>query len=221
MNDDLSELQRSLELITAAQLPPDVELDRESAELRAAWSAFGKLLDAAQAGGEFPAQTLQPPRIGRRCRWPLVAIAVLAATVLLAITVALHLRRAPGSTISGASAEVAVKGPDVSPRSAVTTGSRPVKFSLVITGVTPRSPVITGNRSAGVSHRATSGTAKPIAAASRDTRQQWNDPLDQQMHRVDAMVMQVRDDSLASTVGSGQIRYQFEKIPKGIDEVSF
>jgi hypothetical protein len=107
VSDDPNEIQRRLELITTARLPPDVELDRESAELRATWLAFGKLLDAAQAGVGRPAQPLWSPPARSRRRWPLIAIAALAATVLLVVTVAWHLRGGTGSTASHSSAEVA------------------------------------------------------------------------------------------------------------------
>jgi hypothetical protein len=116
---------------------------------------------------------------------------------------------------------VAVKSPEVSPGSAVSSGSRPVKFSLSIKGGAFRSVVTRGNRSLGVSLHSTSGAAKPEAAASQDTRWPWNDPLDQQMNRAGTTVMQVREHPLALTSGPGLIQYQFEKIGKGIDEGSF
>jgi hypothetical protein len=63
--------------------------------------------------------------------------------------------------------------------------------------------------------------AKAEAAASRNTRLEWSDPLDEQIDRAGRAVAQVRDDSLASAAGSGLIRYQFEDIRKGINEGSF
>ena len=226
MSDDLNTLQRRLELITAPQLPANVELDQESAELRATWSAFGKLLDAARAGvepptRELPTRTLPAPPAGRRGQWPLVAAVALAATVLLAVTVAAHLHARPGSTAARSPADVAVKSPDVAPRPAVASGNRPVKFSLFIKGVAPSSAATSASRPVRVSVRWTSAAAKPKAVASRDTRWQWHDPLDQEMDRVGAAVMQARDNSFASAAGPGLTQPQFTEIRKGIDVASF
>jgi hypothetical protein len=199
VSDDLNELQRRQELITAAQLPPNAGLDRESAELRATWLAFGKLLEAARAGVEPPPPTLPSPLAGRRWQRPLVAITALVATVLLAVTVATHLRWGAGPAAPRSSAEMAVKSANVPPRSAV--GS--------------------GNGQMGLSRPSAVSKAKPEAAASRATHLEWSDPLDEQFDRMGRTVVKVRDDSLASAAGPGLIQYQLENIRKGIDEGPF
>lgn len=174
-------------------------MDRESAELRATWLAFGKLLDAARAGIEPPAQTLPSPSTRRRWLWPPAAVAALAATVLLAVTVATQVRWGAGSTASRSSADVAVKRPDVPPRSEISSSSRLMGITL------PSAPT----------------KAKPLAAASRVTDMEWNDSLDERIDRAGRAVVEVRDDSLASAAGPGLFQYHLEDIRKGIDEGPF
>lgn len=131
MSDDLSELQRRLEQITAGRDAAGAELDPESAELRAAWLAFGELLEADQSGVGSAARPLRLPPTGRRRGWPLAAVAAMAASVLVAVTVLWHTRTVtPGPAASGSPAAVAVKNatPPVPLQTAPARSAQPSSF---------------------------------------------------------------------------------------------
>jgi len=92
-DDDLKNMQRSLERATAAKDAPQVGLDSQTASLREAWLAFGRLLEAAQPSTELPLdrwKTTPPP--ARNRRWILPAAAVLAASLLVGVVAVWMLR---------------------------------------------------------------------------------------------------------------------------------
>ena len=156
-------------------------MEPEYAELRATWREFGKLLDAAGAGIEPPPQAVWTS-LASSIRWrPLTAIGALAATVLLAVTLALHLRGWAEPAAPHRSADLAENVPL---RPAASSGSRLVSAAL--------SP--------------TPERAKADAADSRDTRLPWHDPLDEQIDRLGLAVVQVRDNSLVLATGPGLIQ---------------
>jgi len=102
-------LEQQLEWATARDLPPDALLDQETTSLREAWLAFGQLLAAAQPAPDQPLKCLSdPPGRGRRW-WLLAAIAGLAASLLVAATIAWTARRTESvAVITAPSVEVAV-----------------------------------------------------------------------------------------------------------------
>jgi len=99
VSDQPSELQRRLELATAADLPPNATLDDETASLREGWLALGKLLETSQPMcGELP--RLRPVRrpTDHDAFWEPTGVAMLAASLVIALTLALALIgvKAPG-----------------------------------------------------------------------------------------------------------------------------
>jgi hypothetical protein len=111
MNDDLRQLARQLEQATAGPDAPKAALDPQTASLREAWLAFGQLLEAATSTpGALPeAMPWTPPR-GHR-RWLLPAALAMAASLLVALTVAWGVSgHGPLAGPGGAPKEVASNG---------------------------------------------------------------------------------------------------------------
>ena len=99
----LRRTQHRLERITARDCAAEEGMDPQSAELRAAWLAFGELLKASEANREFPPRPIAPPRPRKRPAWLLAKIAVLAACVLVVVGVAWRQRTTrPASTAAPA-----------------------------------------------------------------------------------------------------------------------
>ena len=88
MNDELSRLQRQMEEATAADCGPDCPHDTETASLRQGWLAFGELLEAAQPMADEPLQLRPMPRRTARSRRLAAGIAAVAASVVVAVTLA-------------------------------------------------------------------------------------------------------------------------------------
>lgn len=86
MSDELSKLQRQLEQATAADCPPEVPLDAETASMREGWLALGQLLEAAQPAPDEPPKLRPIPRRTARTRWRLAGIAGLAASLVIGVT---------------------------------------------------------------------------------------------------------------------------------------
>lgn len=204
MSHDLDDLQHRLELITAAQLPADVDLDRESATLRSAWLAFGGLIEAVQTEVGEAAVPLSPPA-ARRWRWRWLAVTALCASLFLAATLVFHL--------GGGARPAATRLP-------VEMAKTPAAAATNRQDVSPQQPVVSGSRQVRVS---LSSTVKnnPASTALGDRRVVWYDALDEQMDRVGRMVVQVHDESLASAAGESFIRYELEDFRKSIDEGPF
>jgi hypothetical protein len=221
VSDDFPDFERRHELITAApgspQLgrlgPADEGLDDESAELRATWLAFGKLLDTARAdlaaargsrSSEWIGKSPTPVRHRPRFIQVAVAVAALAATLLVAITAAWHIHGGLRTAVPQLSPEVAVKSPDAPHSAAVNSGGR--------VGVT--SPLST----AGTVLPAAPMAGVLAAADRRSAAEEWNDPLDQQLDRAGRAVVQVQDDTLASADRLGLIQYKVENIRHDIED---
>jgi hypothetical protein len=82
MNDDLQELERSLERATASTGPPESDMDPQTAALREAWAVWGRLLEAAETPQEPLLVRWTPPRSIKR-RWLPVAAGLSAALVTI------------------------------------------------------------------------------------------------------------------------------------------
>ena len=202
MSEDLNELRRHLEAITAQGSPADATEDEESAGLRAAWLAFGKLLEESQAevGASFarpelwqsiaaeadapsPAKRAESPPspfrdARRRRKWLLALTSVAAACVLMALAIGRHV----GTTKPAAPAageKVAAKLP------------------------TPpdRLP----------------SQANPRATASHAAQWSWDNSTDQAIGLLGRATIQVEQDELASAAGSSSILDEFDAIGKGVN----
>jgi len=108
VSDGLGDLQRRLESITSGHCPRDAPLDAESAALRGAWLALGKLLEASQGEQRRPVPPAPLPAVRRRKKQLLAVVAALAGSLLIAVGIGWHLRRAgppaassPASPVSG------------------------------------------------------------------------------------------------------------------------
>jgi len=111
MNDELRKLERQLEQATAGRDSPKAALDSQAASLREAWLAFGQLLEAATStpSASPGAMPWAPPRVHRR--WLLPAALALAASLLVALTVAWGVRgHGPPAGPGGAAKELASSG---------------------------------------------------------------------------------------------------------------
>lgn len=101
MSDELNQLRRQLEQATSAEVPPDVSLDDQTRSLRQTWLALGQLLETAQPAPDEPLQLRPMPRRTVRSRWRLAAVAVLAASLLVGVALALSwLGRTPSGQIA-------------------------------------------------------------------------------------------------------------------------
>jgi hypothetical protein len=122
-----------------------------------------------------------------------------AATLLLAVTLALRLRGVPESTAARPSGDVAVKTPHAPLRSAVADG----------------------DHVAGVAHPSAPSEANSPAVAAGSIPLQWSDPFDQRIDRAGRAMVQLRDDSLASAAGPGLIQDEFDNVRKGFNRGPF
>lgn len=116
MNDEARELQRRLELATAAECPPDASLDTETASLdgeteslREGWLALGQLLEAAQPALDRPLK-LQRPAPKRASRWSKAA--AMAASLVIGVTLAWSLIAKMAVDPTQPGREIAVEGDD-------------------------------------------------------------------------------------------------------------
>ena len=96
MNDEMRELQRQLEAATAPDNVPEGNVDAETSSLRRGWLGLGQLLDAAEATLAEPSGRWQVPVRRKARRGHLAMVAVLAASLLVAVTIAWLVRR-PGT----------------------------------------------------------------------------------------------------------------------------
>jgi hypothetical protein len=207
VSKDLSKLRRHLEALTAERCPAEAIQEEESAGLRAAWLAFGKLLEDSQAEADIssalpearqgiPAagdiwlaavkgvdsRPLPIARSLRRRKWLLAATAAAAASVLLALAAGWYVQRMKRA--AGPSPEqIAVK-------------------------VSPQLPGPT-NRPAGA-----------LTTASRAADWTWDDSVDQAIDLLGWAAIQVEQDELASTAGSSSILNEFEAIRNGVNNSS-
>ena len=87
MNDESDKLKRQLEAATASGHLPDEALDAETASLRQGWLALGRLLEAAESPLSEPGRGWRVP-VAKRPRRRLVTLIAVAASLLVAVTVA-------------------------------------------------------------------------------------------------------------------------------------
>ncbi len=87
MKPELESLEQQLESATARSLPADMPLDPETASLREGWLAFGQLLAAAEPSPERAIALLRKPPASRVRWWLLTAVAITAASLLVAMTI--------------------------------------------------------------------------------------------------------------------------------------
>jgi hypothetical protein len=111
MTDELRQLEAQLELATRPGAEPDGKLPPDTAALRAGWLALESLLDAAQQGMTPSLQPLPPTPARRFRRLKVAAIAILAASMLFAVTLAAYLQTVKRiGNSGGAASDVAWKG---------------------------------------------------------------------------------------------------------------
>ena len=111
MSEESDKLRRRLEQATAAELPaaelPAAELlDAETASLREGWIALGQLLETAHPVTEQPLDLPHPMPRRAAARWKPAAAAILAASLLVAATLAWSWMQTKGS---GGSSQMAEK----------------------------------------------------------------------------------------------------------------
>jgi len=88
VNDEWDKLERQLERATAPDGPTAGSLDAETASLREGWLALGELLRAVEPAVEPPLRLPKPNRPVRRTGRKAAGIAVLAASLLVGLTLA-------------------------------------------------------------------------------------------------------------------------------------
>ena len=91
MSDELSKLERQLWQATAPDAATDAPLDDETALLREGWLAFGQLLEDARPSSDEPFELRPMPRRGSFARRKLVLAVAVAASLLVAATLAWQL----------------------------------------------------------------------------------------------------------------------------------
>jgi hypothetical protein len=187
MTDDLRELECRLEQATARHSPAEEALEPETAALRAGWLALGELLEAAQPQADPPLLPLPQPAVPRRSL-PAVTIAVLAASLLVAVTIAWS-ARGPQST--------AMRLQSPSPRASHLADSG-VTLSSSAAQQTPKTT-----------------TTQTLPAANELAT--WDDSLDQQISAVATALASVQEDWHAPLGGSSAIEYQLQQIKKDIE----
>ncbi|MCP5112261.1 MAG: hypothetical protein GY953_15665 [bacterium] len=90
MNEDLNRLQHDLEQATAVDAP-DAPLEPRTAALRESWLLLGQLIEAAQPVPDEPLKLKRfpvEPRRGTHTGSPRTVVAVLAASMLVTVTLA-------------------------------------------------------------------------------------------------------------------------------------
>ena len=87
MNDETDKLRRQLEAATAPGDVPEETLVAETASLRQGWLALGRLLDAAERPLSESGRGWRVP-VAKRPRRRLVTLVAVAASLLVAVTVA-------------------------------------------------------------------------------------------------------------------------------------
>jgi len=109
MNEDKNELEalrQSLELATAREDVPADDLDPKTASLRAAWLAFGQLLETALPPAATSTNRLKPLPMAQLRQRVLSAVALLAASLLIAVAFAWTLHATIASRRPGLSDSV-------------------------------------------------------------------------------------------------------------------
>jgi hypothetical protein len=187
MTDDLEALQRRLEKATARPSPAEDAVDAETAALRAGWLALGELLEAAPPQADPLSRPAGPP-VPRRRRWLPAAMAVLAASILIAVIVPWSLR--------GTKSAVAPAPPQL----AQVAGSHPRPSSAAASAERATPPQ-------------TAQHAPPAARPSEP----WDDSLDQEIAAAAEAIASVQDGWRGDASDPSAIEYQLQQIRKDIE----
>ena len=110
MSDEFDKLQRQLEQATAPDCPAESRLDAETASLREGWLALAELLKAAEPASEEPLELRAPLMPVRRVGPKAVGLVALAASLLVAVSVAGRWIRSDRAGGSGSLSEHALSG---------------------------------------------------------------------------------------------------------------
>jgi len=172
VNDEWDRLERQLERATAPECPAPDALDAETASLRDGWLALGELLRAVEPPVEPPLKLIEPDRPVRRIARTAAGIAVLAASLLVGLTVARTWIRADRP------AELATRRD--TPRSEIARADA-------------EPPHTVAKPSATVAEPSTSDAEPPDAASLADWGG-WDDPLDRQIASVAQEVVRIQQD---------------------------
>jgi hypothetical protein len=208
MNDDLGELRRSLEHITACGGSSDREQgpDAESAALRTAWLAFGQLLESAETDTGSAARPLRlaegwpnVPARRRGHRRLFISVAAMAASVLLAVTAVWHWQT---------TRSVAVR-----------TAASPLSNTASLNTALPNKVAKDIKRS--VPPATSRRTTTP--AVSLQAKWQWDDAVDREIEVVGraAVRAQQGQEQLASLTAVSRVQNRVESMRQAIDANAF
>ena len=207
MQTDLNKLRQHLEALTAESCPADATRDEESAGLRAAWLAFGKLLEEHRAeldGSAALSEVRQMSwRLGRPCLGP-AGDADLSGTRRATCRPIPTGRHPSGRRWLLTAASVAAACVVL----AVAIG-RHVRTAKPAAAPTPEQVVAKASPS-----RAGPCQANRTATASRTGQWDWDDSEDQAIDQLGQATIQVEQDELASTAGSSSIVNELDAIQK-------
>ncbi len=217
MPTDLNKLRQRLEALTAESCPADALQDEESASLRAAWLAFGVLLEENRAELELEAETIGQQG-QQRLRYKETPLPARVQTSPDSYFLAHSARsRSTGDGRLRPSASKHFLGRRAWLLAAVSAAAcvvlalaigRHVRATKPVTAPTPEqiaakvapAPLQTG----------------PVATASAAADwKNWDDSADQAIDQLGRATIQVEQDELASTAGSGSILDEFEAVGKG------
>ncbi len=200
MSTNFKTLEQQLEWATVRDLAPDALPDQETASLREAWLAFGQLLAAAQPASDQPLECLAHPPGRARRRWLLATIAGLAASLLVAATIAWSVRRTgPARVIPTPSGDVGVTH--------VTPSEVNKALGEKLSSPTAPGSVLTWD----------DALDKEIAVAGQSAVSVDDDPLDKQIAVVGQAVASVDQDWPLLAGASAPVRYGLEGIEKDIE----
>ena len=217
---DLNKLRQRLEALTAESCPADALQDEESAGLRAAWLAFGALLEENRAELELEAETT-----GRQDKQRLQYNETLLPARVQASPDSYFLASSADSRLTGngrprPSASKHFLGGRAWLLAALSAAAcvvlalaigRHVRATKPATAPTPEQIAV----KAAPSRHPTPLQAGPVASASRAADWNWDDSADQAIDQLGRATIQVEQDELASTAGSGSILDEFEAVGKG------
>jgi hypothetical protein len=196
MIDDLDKLQRMLEQATAADDPPEDEMDPQTARLREAWTAFGGLLRGGPTAAEESLDWLVTPPVARPKRQLATRLAAVAAALAIGICVVWILP--------------AVFRSDTAParqKAAVATAARGAA------GV--NAPKVA---KAPIAAKAIAAVGKKKAVVPAASATQWDDPIDSQFVEVAQDVLQVRENWSVSTRSLDLVQYAVTQAQQEVEK---
>lgn len=189
MNEEMKKLQRQLERATARGVDGESELDPQTARLRDAWTALGRLLEAATADAPSLDRWAQRPPFRPR-RWLVPATAALAASLLVAALAAWMWRAGnmpekPG-TAPPAATFATVKSP-ARQQTAETVAQRSAQVQ------NPRQP-------------------EPADAPA------WDDALDERLAQVGQQVVRFQQDWTSQVAARAVLQYELDQVRADLTE---